>query len=62
MATIRSTSGNRGRTTCVINALSKNHTWYGGANYGRPGRISNTVNVPAGDLKTLKPRLPSLIN
>ena len=38
-------------STCVINALSKDqHMGIGGANYGRPGRISNTVNVPAGDL------------
>ena len=38
-------------STCVINALSKDqHLGTGGANYGRPGRISNTVNVPAGDL------------
>ncbi len=37
--------------TCVINALSKDqHLGTGGANYGRPGRISDTVNVPAGDL------------
>jgi len=37
--------------TCVINALSKDqHLGTGGANYGRPGRIADTVNVPAGDL------------
>ena len=38
-------------STCVINALSKDqHLGIGGADYGRPGRISNTGNVPAGDL------------
>jgi len=38
-------------STCVLNALSEEqHLGTGGANYGRPGRISDTVNVPAGDL------------
>lgn len=38
-------------TTCVINALSPDqHHGTGGASYGRPGRISESVNVPAGDL------------
>ncbi|MBC8279375.1 MAG: hypothetical protein H8E48_01185 [Chloroflexi bacterium] len=37
--------------TCVINALSHDqHLGAGGSNYGRPGRISESVNVPAGDL------------
>jgi thiosulfate/3-mercaptopyruvate sulfurtransferase len=37
--------------TCVLNALSKEqHLGSGGANYGRAGRIADSVNVPAGDL------------
>jgi thiosulfate/3-mercaptopyruvate sulfurtransferase len=37
--------------TCVINALSSDqHLGKGGANYGRAGRIADSVNVPAGDL------------
>ena len=37
--------------TCVINALSSDqHLGIGGANYGRAGRIVDSVNVPAGDL------------
>src|SRR5436853_635008 len=32
----------------VVNALTaKQHTGEGGANYGRPGRIAGSVNVPA---------------
>ena len=38
-------------STCVLNALSEEqHLGTGGANYGRAGRIADTVNVPAGDL------------
>jgi thiosulfate/3-mercaptopyruvate sulfurtransferase len=38
-------------STCVLNALSEEqHLGTGGANYGRGGRIADTVNVPAGDL------------
>ncbi|PKB82757.1 MAG: hypothetical protein BZY88_03685 [SAR202 cluster bacterium Io17-Chloro-G9] len=38
-------------STCVLNALSEEqHIGTGGANYGRPGRIADSVNVPAGDL------------
>jgi len=38
-------------STCVLNALSEEqHLGAGGGTYGRPGRISDTVNVPAGDL------------
>ena len=37
--------------TCVLNALSEEqHLGSGGANYGRAGRIADSVNVPAGDL------------
>ena len=37
--------------TCLLNALSEEqHLGTGGADYGRPGRIANSVNVPAGDL------------
>ena len=37
--------------TCVLNALSEEqHLGSGGANYGRAGRISGSVNVPAGSL------------
>lgn len=36
---------------CVLNALSEEqHLGSGGANYGRAGRITGSVNVPAGDL------------
>ncbi|MEC8958633.1 MAG: sulfurtransferase [Chloroflexota bacterium] len=38
-------------STCVLNALSEEqHLGTGGADYGRPGRIANSVNVPAGDM------------
>jgi thiosulfate/3-mercaptopyruvate sulfurtransferase len=38
-------------STCVLNALSEEqHLGSGGANYGRAGRIADTVNVPAVDL------------
>ena len=38
-------------STCVLNALSEEeHLGSGGANYGRAGRIANSVNVPAADL------------
>lgn len=38
-------------SACVLNALSKEqHLGAGGTNYGRAGRIANSVNVPAGDL------------
>ena len=38
-------------STCVLNALSgEQHLGSGGANYGRAGRIANSVNVPAADL------------
>lgn len=38
-------------TTCVLNALSEEqHLGSGGANYGRVGRITDSVNVPARDL------------
>jgi thiosulfate/3-mercaptopyruvate sulfurtransferase len=38
-------------STCVLNALSEEqHLGSGGASYGRTGRISDSVNVPAGDL------------
>ena len=37
--------------TCLLNALSEEqHLGTGGSDYGRPGRIANSVNVPAGDL------------
>ena len=37
--------------TCVLNALSEEqHYGSGGANYGRAGRIADSVNVPAGGL------------
>jgi thiosulfate/3-mercaptopyruvate sulfurtransferase len=36
--------------TCVLNALSAEQHRGGGANYGRPGRIRRSVNVPARDL------------
>ena len=38
-------------STCILNALSEEqHLGTGGADYGRPGRIANSVNVPASDL------------
>ena len=38
-------------STCVLNALSKEqHRGTAGADYGRPGRIADSVNVPAGEL------------
>jgi thiosulfate/3-mercaptopyruvate sulfurtransferase len=38
-------------SACVLNALSEEqHLGAGGANYGRAGRIADSVNVPAGDL------------
>ena len=38
-------------STCVLNALSnEQHVGTGGSDYGRAGRIANSVNVPAGDL------------
>lgn len=38
-------------STCVLNALSEEqHLGSGGANYGRAGRIADSVNAPAGDL------------
>ncbi len=38
-------------STCILNALSEEqHIGTGGADYGRPGRIANSVNVPASDL------------
>ena len=38
-------------STCVLNALSEEqHLGSGGANYGRAGRIADSVNVPAGNL------------
>ena len=38
-------------STCVLNALSEEeHQGVGGANYGRAGRIADSVNVPAGSL------------
>ena len=37
--------------TCLLNALSEEqHLGTGGSDYGRPGRIANSLNVPAGDL------------
>ncbi len=40
-----------GGPTCILNALSQEqHLGIGGASYGRPGRIENSVNVPAGEL------------
>ena len=37
--------------TCVLNALSEEqHLGAGESNYGRTGRIADSVNVPAGDL------------
>jgi thiosulfate/3-mercaptopyruvate sulfurtransferase len=36
--------------TCVINALTEEQHRGGGVNYGRPGRIRQSVNVPARDL------------
>ena len=37
--------------TCILNALSEEqHRGTGGVNYGRPGRIPSSVNVPAGDV------------
>ena len=37
--------------TCILNALSEEqHLGSGGANYGRAGRIADSVNVPAGSL------------
>ena len=36
--------------TCVLNALSEEQHRGGGVNYGRPGRIRQSVNVPARDL------------
>ena len=37
--------------TCLINGLSEaQHLGTGGSEYGRPGRIANSLNVPAGDL------------
>ena len=39
------------RSACVLNALSEEqHRGTGGATYGRPGRITGSVNVPARDL------------
>lgn len=39
------------RSTCILNALSKEqHMGYGGADYGRAGRISGSVNMPASNL------------
>jgi thiosulfate/3-mercaptopyruvate sulfurtransferase len=38
-------------STCILNALSEEqHLGTGGADYGRLGRIANSVNVPASDL------------
>jgi thiosulfate/3-mercaptopyruvate sulfurtransferase len=37
--------------TCVLNALTEEqHRGTGGVNYGRPGRIAGSANVPARDL------------
>jgi thiosulfate/3-mercaptopyruvate sulfurtransferase len=36
--------------TCVLNALTEEQHRGGGVNYGRPGRIRQSVNVPARDL------------
>ena len=39
------------QTVCTVNALSRaQHTASGGAVYGRPGRISNSENVPTSSL------------
>jgi thiosulfate/3-mercaptopyruvate sulfurtransferase len=38
------------RTTCVLNALTAEQHRGGGVHYGRPGRIRQSVNVPAREL------------
>jgi thiosulfate/3-mercaptopyruvate sulfurtransferase len=43
-------AGIRDGSTCLLNALTEEQHRGGGVNYGRPGRIRQSVNVPARDL------------